>query len=107
MAIIFSKTLTANSLDNIKLRNIRANRNIYTVWVAGDFGGGTITALLSGNKINFVPIKDSSGTPISLTEDEVFNFEAQSDPLKNPLQLQIRLDGATSPDIDFQVYDGA
>jgi len=98
-------SFTADGELIFPLHNIRENRNIYTVFVGGDFDGGTITALLSGDNTNFVAIKDASGTAISLTSGDIFNFEVQSDSLDQPMKLKIALAGSTSPSINVRIYD--
>ena len=108
MGILFSTTITADGDTDINLKNIRTNRNIYTVFVAGDFGGaGALTALLSGDDTNFVAIKDSGGSPVLISSPDIFNFEVQADPLKQVMRLRINLTGATSPSINLRVYDGS
>ena len=107
MALKHKETITANGSVTLRLKNIRSNRNIYSVFVGGTFGGGTITALLSGDDTNYVAIKDASGDDVSFTEGGIFNFEVLSDSLQQVMKLRITLAAATSPDINLRVYDSA
>lgn len=106
MARIISTTITADGSETNNLKNIRAkDRNVYTVYVSGTFGSGTVTAFLQADGTNNIPILDAGGTAISLTADGMFNFEAQSDE-NYPVKLVITLAGATTPSINLNVYNG-
>ncbi len=107
MALKNSSTLTADGSVTFPLSNIRSNRNIYSVFVGGTFGGGTITALLSGDDTNYVAIKDASGDAVSFTEGGIFNFEVLSDSTKQVMKLRITLATATAPAINLRIYDSA
>lgn len=108
MALISSTTITADGTTTIDLENYRGVRNIYSVYLSDDFGGGTVTANLLSPRSGAVaiPIKDASGVAISLTDDGMFNFEAQSGGSQNPVKLQIVLAGASSPSIKLDVCNG-
>lgn len=71
---------------------------------SGDFGSGTITVFyLIGD--TYVSFRDSSGSVISYTDDNGFEFINPSEGSDgNGLDaIRITLSGATSPDIDYQV----
>jgi len=104
MARIFNTTITANGDTTIPLKNIRDNRSIYSVYLSGGFGGGTVTAFINADGTNDIAITDAAGVAISLTDDGMFNFEANSDPI-DPVKLIITTAGATTPTINAKIYD--
>jgi hypothetical protein len=108
MALIHSSTITADGTTTINLQNYRGVRNTYSVYLSDDFGGGTVTALLLSPRTGAVaiPIPDASGVDVSLTDNGVFNFEAQSGGSQNPVKLQIILTGASDPSIKLDVCNG-
>lgn len=107
MARTISTTITADGSEINNLKNLRTDkRNVYSVYVSGTFGGGTVTAFLQADGTNNIAILDAGGNAVSLTADGMFNFEAQSDE-NYPVKLVITLAGATSPSINLNVYNGA
>lgn len=104
MARFFETIITVDGNTTIPIHNNRGkDRQIYTVYLSGDFGGGTLTALLEADGSNNIAIKDAAGTAISLTDDDVFNFEANSDDAQDPINLILTLTGATAPTINVSV----
>lgn len=107
MADIFSTTITADGDTTVPLKNVRGkSRTIYSVYISGDFGGGTVTAFLNADGTNDIPIKDASGIAISLTDDDVFNFEAYSKE-QNPVNLVITVASSTAASINLRVCNNA
>ena len=107
MAKIFSTTVTGDGDTTIPLKNVRGkDRHIYTVYLSGGFGSGTVTAFINADGTNDIAIKDAAGVAISLTDDGQFNFEANSDPV-DPVKLVITVAGSTNPTINVKVYDNA
>ncbi|QDP62938.1 MAG: hypothetical protein Unbinned5081contig1002_43 [Prokaryotic dsDNA virus sp.] len=105
MSLRKSITITADGSTTIPLKNVRGkDRTIYSVYLSDDFGSGTVTAFLEADGTNNIAIKDAAGVAISLTDDDVFNFEAYSDE-KSPVNLVITLTGSSSPSINLNVYD--
>lgn len=111
MARIFTETIILDGDKTIPLHNKRGRgRQIYTVYLSGGFGGGTVTALLNADGANDIPIKDSAGAAISLTVNDMFNFEANSGPGTDSgdvVKLIITTTGATAPTINLNVYDNS
>ena len=107
MSLIFTTSITADGDTTIPLKNIRSkDRHVYTVYLSGDFGSGTVTAFINADGTNDIAIKDAAGVAISLTDDDMFNFEANSDPA-TPAKLVITLGSATAPAINLNVMDNA
>ena len=70
----------------------------YTLQVAGDFGGGTIT--LQGRlelQTDFVDLKDADGNVVTLTASDIVTIKA------NLSVLRLSLSGSTSPDLVWTV----
>ena len=105
MTKIFTTSITANGDTTIPLKNARdKDRHIYTVYLSGTFGSGTITAFINVDGTNDIPIKDAGGVAVSRTADDMFNFEANSDP-QDPAKLIITMAGSTNAALNLNVYD--
>jgi hypothetical protein len=71
-----SATLTANSTPVKVAEAIKTNmltNYAASIYVGGDFDSGTVALYVSpDNGATLYPLKDDSGTAISVTDDEVF-----------------------------------
>lgn len=109
MARVFTTIITADGDTTVPLHNARGkDRHIYTVYLSGDFGTGTVTAFLNADATNDIPIKDAVGAAISVTDDDMFNFEANSGSGTNngdKVDLVITTASSTAASINLNVYD--
>lgn len=110
MAVILKQTMTADGNLYVTLENTRGNRNIYTVHLAGGFGGGTATVFTNPEgpvaaaaaTTYDVAINDASGTAVSATANKAFDFECNSDP-RYPTMFKLILTGSTNPTLHVKV----
>lgn len=107
---IANPNLTADGNIVIPLNISSQVRNIFTVQIYGNFGGGTVTAFTNPEGVadakagttNDIAIKDSQNNAISTTAAIFFNFECNSDDV-TPVALKIVLTGATNPNVKLRV----
>lgn len=112
MAKIYNPTLTESGNAILNLKNHRGTRNIYTVHIYGNFGGGTVTVFTNpagsvsaaAGTTNDIALLDTLGVAISRTVKSSFDFECNSDP-QNPIALKFILTGATTPSLTIRVDD--
>lgn len=95
-------------LTNINHAN-RVNQTYQAlVCVSGTFGGGTATLAVSPDGgTTLITLKDKLGSAISLTANGYANIEiaGYSNNNTKPLQVYAVLTGATSPNLNFTVFD--
>ena len=104
MARFFTTTLTADGTTTVPIHNNRGqDRQIYSVYISGTFGSGTVTAFLQADGTNNIAILDASDAAISLTANGMFNFEANSDDYENPIKLVLVLAGSSGASINYSV----
>lgn len=107
MALIFTTSIIVDGDTTVPLKNIRSkDRHIYSVYLSGTFGSGTVTAFINADGTNDIAILDAAGVAISLTADGMFNFEANSDP-QSPAKLVITVAGSSAAAINLNVMDNA
>lgn len=108
MSIVTNKTLAATGTTRVNLSNHRGERNIYTVFLSGTFGGTTATiftnGLGNGLTANDCPLDDATGTPLSITANTSFNFEANS-AIDAITELVVTLTGGTGISLNLLVKD--
>jgi len=107
MARIFNQTSVSSngSVDFDWLNKRGDNNNRGSLFVYGTFGGGTVSLLASPDGgTTYVPVKDSTGTAITFTANNLINFELYSDP-RNPVKLRLTLSGAAGANLSYTLYD--
>lgn len=96
----FSNFLTANGNVEFRLFDPRADVDpTVSFQVAGTFGSGTLVVEATLDGTNYTPVKDSSGTAISLTAADIFNVTLYTGDPNSPGRVRFTLTGATSPNI--------
>lgn len=107
MALKATLTIDGNETVLLNAKNKRTGIDpIYTAYVYGDFGGGTVSVSLSpdGGTTDITAI--DSGSAVNITSDEARNIIVNSDE-SNPVQIRFTMAGATNPDVTVKVYDNS
>lgn len=107
MALKATLTIDGNETVLLNAKNKRTGiEPIYTAYVYGDFGGGTVTISLSpdGGTTDITAI--DSGSTVTLTAAEARNIVVNSDEAE-PVQIRFTMAGATNPDVTVKVYDNS
>ena len=86
---------TSDASTPIKVQNMQGLAG--AVQVTGTFGGATITLQVSNDSTNFVTLKDSAGTDISLTASGMREFSTAA------LYLKPTSSGGTSDNVTVTV----
>lgn len=105
MAKYDATALTANgSTQGIKLYNGRGDGNLTNlISVFGTFGGGTAALEYSPDQgSTWIAVTDSAGA-VTFTANGGKNIIIPSD-AQEPVQVRITLSGATSPNLNFNVF---
>ena len=76
----------------------------YTAYVQGTFDSGTATLQTSTDGTNWVDVLDQSGAAVTFTANKSVNFTHKS-AAEDPAKVSVNLAGATSPSLNFILYD--